>query len=224
MTDLSFSKGEATRKHVFDTALKLFRRRGFERTTMRDIAAASGLSLGAAYHYFPSKDSLVLAYYEWIQREHERLAAASTAPEEKFETRLRRLLLSKLDLLRRDRKVLAVLFANLGSASHPHSVFAKETAPIRDRSIAQFADVLSELTIPEELREPSAYALWLSHLAVFLFFIHDSSPDQRRTRALVNALVDLVAFGAPLLGHPLALPIRTRIRALLGEIAPAEGG
>ena len=70
-------KGEATRQHVLETALKLFRRRGFERTTMRDIAERAGLSLGAAYHYFRSKDELVVAYYEWMQAEHERLAQAA---------------------------------------------------------------------------------------------------------------------------------------------------
>ena len=34
---------------------------------MRDIAKAAGLSLGAAYYYFPSKEALVFAYYEQNQ-------------------------------------------------------------------------------------------------------------------------------------------------------------
>src|SRR5687768_5234113 len=118
-------KGEATRRHVLETALKLFRRRGFERTTMRDIAEAAWLSLGAAYHYFPSKDSLVVAYYEWMQAEHERLAQAACPPDADLRTRLSTLLCTKLDLLGGDRKLLAALFGNLGDASHPLSVFSK---------------------------------------------------------------------------------------------------
>jgi AcrR family transcriptional regulator len=74
------TKGEVTRQHVLATALALFRRQGFARTTMRDIAHAAGLSLGAAYHYFPSKDALVMAYYEWTQVEHERREEAGRSP------------------------------------------------------------------------------------------------------------------------------------------------
>ena len=53
---------EQTRRQVLDTALALFRKRGFEQTTMRDVAEAAGLSLGAAYYYFKSKEALVGAY------------------------------------------------------------------------------------------------------------------------------------------------------------------
>ena len=38
-------------------ALGLFRKRGFHKTSMRDIARAAEMSPGAAYHYFPSKAS-----------------------------------------------------------------------------------------------------------------------------------------------------------------------
>ena len=55
---------------VLDTALALFRERGFEETTIRDIASRAGLSLGAAYYYFKSKEALVAAYYGFVQREH----------------------------------------------------------------------------------------------------------------------------------------------------------
>jgi AcrR family transcriptional regulator len=94
------TKGEITRQTILDTALRAFRRRGFERTTMRDIAEAAGLSLGAAYHYFASKEALVGAYYEWMQSEHERLAAAAVEPGADLETRLRSLFLTKIELLR----------------------------------------------------------------------------------------------------------------------------
>ena len=42
-----------------------------EREAIRDIADAAGLSLGAAYYYFKSKEALVGAYYEFVQQEHQ---------------------------------------------------------------------------------------------------------------------------------------------------------
>ena len=65
-----------TRERILDAALGLFRRKGFEGATMRDIARAAGMSLGAAYYYFETKEALVLAYYQRVQDQHERLVAA----------------------------------------------------------------------------------------------------------------------------------------------------
>ena len=50
---------EETRRLILDTALRLFRERGLDETTMRDIAAGAGLSLGAAYYYFRNKEAIV---------------------------------------------------------------------------------------------------------------------------------------------------------------------
>jgi AcrR family transcriptional regulator len=224
LAEVKPSKGEATRQHVFESALKLFRRRGFERTTMRDIAEAAGLSLGAAYHHFRSKDELVLAYYEWMQAEHESLAQAACPPAADLRTKLSTLLRTKLDLLGRDRKLLAALFGNLGDVSHPLSVFSKRTTGIRERSVAQFVAVLGEPSVPQELRGALGRALWLAHLGVFLFFIHDGSPKQLRTHKLVDTLVDLVASGMPLLMHPLAAPVRNRLLELVAELELSKEG
>jgi AcrR family transcriptional regulator len=75
------SDGVATRQNVLDTALALFRSKGYAATTMREIAARAGLSLGAAYHYFPSKEAIVLAWYETLQAEHAALARETLAAE-----------------------------------------------------------------------------------------------------------------------------------------------
>ena len=59
-------KGEGTGEHILETALGLFRDKGFDATTMRDVARAADMSLGAAYYYFPSKEAIVLSYYEQV--------------------------------------------------------------------------------------------------------------------------------------------------------------
>src|SRR4051812_31549973 len=56
-------KAQRTRQHILDTALSLFVSQGYEATTMREIAAAAGCSLGLAYRYFARKEELILAVY-----------------------------------------------------------------------------------------------------------------------------------------------------------------
>lgn len=49
----------ARRQQVLDAALRCFARQGFHATSVRDVVRESGLSAGAVYSYFPSKDELV---------------------------------------------------------------------------------------------------------------------------------------------------------------------
>src|ERR1700761_1905178 len=61
MPKVSASHVAARREQIIEAAKGLFAERGFSRTTMADVVAASGLSTGAVYNYFPSKEELVLA-------------------------------------------------------------------------------------------------------------------------------------------------------------------
>lgn len=50
---------EQTRGRVLEAAYKLFRRRGYNRVTMDDIAEAAALTKRTLYHHFNSKDQLL---------------------------------------------------------------------------------------------------------------------------------------------------------------------
>jgi TetR/AcrR family transcriptional regulator, transcriptional repressor of aconitase len=55
---------ERRRQQILEAATECFARQGFHGTSMQDIFDASGLSAGAVYRYFPSKDSLIMAIAE----------------------------------------------------------------------------------------------------------------------------------------------------------------
>ncbi|HEX8053433.1 MAG TPA: TetR/AcrR family transcriptional regulator [Thermoleophilaceae bacterium] len=61
---------DARRRQILDAALTCFAREGFHRTTMQDIFGEAGLSPGAVYSYFKSKDEIIDA----ITREAARFA------------------------------------------------------------------------------------------------------------------------------------------------------
>src|ERR1044071_3264553 len=93
---------EETRQQILDTALGLFRERGFDATTIRDIAGHAGLSLGAAYYYFKSKEAIVGAYYDYTQREHQPRARAAFARSHNLRDRLRAAFHTKIDIVQDD--------------------------------------------------------------------------------------------------------------------------
>jgi AcrR family transcriptional regulator len=64
-------------------ATKLFAKKGFDRTSVQEIVEAAGVTKGAMYHYFDSKDDLLYEIYARVLREQtEQLekVAATEAP------------------------------------------------------------------------------------------------------------------------------------------------
>jgi AcrR family transcriptional regulator len=70
---------EARRRQILEAAMSCFAREGFHRTSMQDIYARSGLSAGAVYGYFDSKDQIIEAIAGEAHRLAQTVAASGPA-------------------------------------------------------------------------------------------------------------------------------------------------
>jgi len=61
---------EARTREITDAAYRVFARRGFAEATMQEIADEAGLSVGALYQYFDSKDDMVIAAGTYVRERH----------------------------------------------------------------------------------------------------------------------------------------------------------
>src|SRR4051794_11895849 len=64
MPKVSQEYRDARREQILAAAKRCFLRSGFHETSMQDLFAESGLSSGAVYRYFPSKEDMILAIAE----------------------------------------------------------------------------------------------------------------------------------------------------------------
>ncbi len=55
---------DSARGKLLQTAAHLFRSKGYERTTVRDLASAVGIQSGSIFHHFKSKDEILKAVME----------------------------------------------------------------------------------------------------------------------------------------------------------------
>src|ERR1700692_4075613 len=134
----STPKAEETGLKILNAALALFRRQGFDRTTMRDIAQEAGVATGAAYYYYPSKEAIVMDFYQRSSVELHPKIEAALLDERGLESRLRELIRVKLVHFAPNRGVLRTLLRNGADPKHPLSPFSPQTSEIRNTDIAWF--------------------------------------------------------------------------------------
>jgi AcrR family transcriptional regulator len=214
-------RAEDTRRRIYESALKLFREKGFEATTMRDIAAKAGVALGAAYYYFSSKEAIVLAFYQEMQESSHEGILEALSGEKKLKDRIRVVLEKRFELLAPNRKFCDALFRHAPDTHDPLSPFSAETRPIRERGIEHLRVALEggDIKVPADLKPTLPYLLWLYQLAVILFWLYDRSPHQERTQTLMEKSLHLLVNLLRLSGLPLMKPLRKTVLELVETVA-----
>jgi AcrR family transcriptional regulator len=204
------SRAEDTRRKIYEAAMELFREKGFEETTMRDIAAKAGVALGGAYYYFSSKDAIVLAFYREMQETSTPLVGGALTDKKKLKDRIRAVLDQRLKLLAPNRKFCAALFRHAPDGADPLSPFSEESRLIRDAAIEQMRVALEggDVKIPVDLRPRLPYLLWLYQMALIMFWLYDRSPDQQRTQRLMEKSLGLLVNLLRISSLPLMKPLR----------------
>jgi len=204
------ARAEDTRRKIYEAAMELFREKGFEQTTMRDIAAKAGVALGGAYYYFSSKDSIVLEFYREMQETSNESIVQALAGQKKLKERIRCVLDKRLELLGPNRKFCAALFRHAPDGADPLSPFSDETRPIREGAIEHMRIAVdgSDAKVPSDLKPRLPYLLWLYQMALIMFWLYDRSPGQERTKRLMDKSLPLLVNLLRVSSLPLMKPLR----------------
>ena len=219
------AKAERTRAAILESALSLFRERGFEATTMRDVARRAGVSAGNAYYYFASKDHLVQGFYAESHADHLAACEEALARTTDFKERLLAVFTTKLETSEPYHRFSGQLFKVAADPQSPLHPFSEASRPVREESIALMARVLdgAKLKVPADLRAELPYLLWLHLMGIVLFWIHDESPERRRSHRLAERTATLVAKLVTLASNPLLRPLRKLGLDLLAELRSDVG-
>lgn len=184
-------QGLETRQHLYATALELFAARGFDETTLRDIAKEAGGSVGLLYRYFPSKRAIVLALYDELSARYmERAEKMAPGPwRERFLFALR----TSLEVLGPHREPLKALVPVLVGGEE-EGLFSSSTAFSRLRVQGAFGVAAQGATDAPGGTVAAALGrvLYVVHLAVLLWWLLDKSPRQRATDGLIGLLERLL--------------------------------
>jgi len=212
-------KSEETRGRILEAALSVFRARGFEKATMREIAAEAGVAVGAAYYYFDSKEALVMAFYERSQREMQPEIVAALDHAKTLEARLRAIISKKFSYFAPNRRLLSALTAHT-DPEHPLSPFSRETAAIREEDIACFERAVADsgVKLPPSVAPYLGRLLWMYQMGLILFWVYDKSEAQAKTMALYEKTLKMLIVTLKIAEIPLLRPLHRLAGELLAIV------
>lgn len=141
------------RTQIIKTATRLFVKKGYARTSMREISKATGIDLRNLYYFIKSKDEILFLVFDMLHRPEldlfeERGIMDIDDPVEQLQAVIRRLLESGYDY----KKELLLLYRESKSLSKPllKNILARESRVVshieeilkkgRDRGVFQFDD------------------------------------------------------------------------------------
>ncbi|MDY0811972.1 TetR family transcriptional regulator [Kitasatospora purpeofusca] len=221
-------KSEQTRALILETAMRLFQERGYEKTTMRAIAAEAGVSVGNAYYYFSAKEFLIQGFYDRMTYDHAADARNRMADTRDFAERLEIALVSWLDTAAPYHEFAAQFFRTAADPTSALSPFSNESHPARATAVALFREVLqgSDLApkLDAELVELLPDVLWLHLMVVVLYWVFDRTEDTGRTREFVRRSTPMAARVINLSRYRVFRPIVRDAKGLIQDfILPTIG-
>ena len=195
------NKKELTKKKILDVSLQLFQKRGFGRTTMREIARKSGIALGTTYNYFPTKEHLALFFFKSAMEQVMERYLAEEPTDASIEEKLFLLISLELERIAPYEEFLNLIVTHAAlptSRLHPFSVDSQ-------RLKMRYLDFVGRLL--EESKDRGEFttfgfdsmvlsAFWVYHLGIMMFWLNDESRKKEDTyilldkslRFIVNAL------------------------------------
>jgi AcrR family transcriptional regulator len=172
-----------TRSRIQEVALDLFTERGYEATSLREIAEHLGVTKAALYYHFKTKDDIIASVVDDRIARIEELIAWARAQPRTAETRREFLRRYANSLYEHGHHKLMRFFERNQSSMMGH----KAGLQMRSRMI-EMLDLLSDRDdpLPDQIR--CSLAIFALHSTWFVIRDPEITDGQRRTAALDVAL------------------------------------
>ncbi|EOQ97496.1 transcriptional regulator, TetR family [Leptospira wolbachii serovar Codice str. CDC] len=193
ISNQTLSKREVTKERIYNSAITLFRKEGYELATMRRIAKEARVSLGLTYYHFKTKEEIVLHFYRETQIEVKQRATNFFKTTRDFKSRLKFIILTQLESFSDYKIFLQVLARHAGDPNHSLSPFSPETLLIREETVGLIRDALetSNLKIRDDLAAILPELLWMEQMGLIYFWLSDFSKSYINTKLLMNDSLEL---------------------------------
>jgi len=181
---------ERTKKEILRAALELFSKKGFFRTTTKQISTKAKIAEGTLFNYFKTKEDLALYFFEqemaglteWYRSQTK--LQRSSLPEKLFA-----IIHRHLERISPYEEFIGAVYLRALQPVSKLNLLSLETQELNVRYLRFIQEVLREAEEEGEIPRVGdfgAYAFGLFHLAIISYWLQDSSPGKENTLALLD--------------------------------------
>jgi len=191
---------EAKNKQIIDVAIDMFSRKGFQQTTVQEIAEAAGVGKGTIYRFFESKEDLVSSLVEFaiddVARAIREAIRDLTDPVEK----LRTIITTEVDYYDQHRNLAKFLVREVLGY---RSTFEEHVKRIWSKRGTIVEEVVREGVASQAFKpiDPETAAASLEGMilatVIYWFMISDSFPKERIREDIFTMVFDGVLTAIP---------------------------
>ena len=174
-----------TRQRILATAAELFRDKGFEESTTREIAQATGLASGTMFNYFPSKETMAMTMVTEALRQGLADFRQRRTGQEELTEELFLFIASGLRRLQPLRPFLGpVLERSL--SPFPRKTTCPEGETARQEHLAAIQEIIGRHGFTEAPDQVAMTVYWSLYLGMLACWTNDASPNQEESRATID--------------------------------------
>lgn len=182
------------RRNIIRAGVDLMIEKGFKSATMREIARRSKIGEATIYNYFPTKESILFAYYE----DHficctEKLKEIEDFNTYSFQEQVQAYFETSLELFLPDREFVELSYKQVFfSLSRNYQLFE----PLRKQFLLAMGDMFEAATEVDELpalvfSDLVVQLFWDYYIGVLAYWLADKSPRFDDTTVLIDKSLDL---------------------------------
>jgi AcrR family transcriptional regulator len=186
---------ERTKERILEGALQLFREKGLENTTTKEISKKAGIAEGTLFNYFKTKEDLALYFFQketddliqWFRGE----ARLQKAP---LAEKLFAIIHRQLEYIEPYEDFIGAVFYRSLQPSSMLSPLSFESQEFRLRYLRFIREILADAEKKGEIPPVGAlgaYAVGLFYMGIVTHWLHDTSRGKQKTLALLDRALSL---------------------------------
>lgn len=144
------------RKQIIEGAMRLFKEKGFHRTTTREIAKESGFSIGTLYEYIRTKEDVLFLVCEFVHDQVRDQLTATISVDNPSDESLRQAIRQYLYFMDTIQPEILMLYQETKSLNKEKRKFVLE----QERKVVGMMEELLTVSLKEKLSSKEIYFFW----------------------------------------------------------------
>jgi AcrR family transcriptional regulator len=188
---------EKTKQRILAAALHLFRTKGVENTTAKEISKRAKIAEGTLFNYFPTKEDLSLYFFQkgtddliaWFRSNTE----LQKAP---LSEKLFAIIHRQLEQIAPYEDFIGSVFFRSLQPKSKLNALSLESQQHRIKYLCFIGELLDEATRRKEipqLGDIGAYGVGLFYIGIVTFWLHDTSQGKQKTLAFLDRSLKLIS-------------------------------